>query len=97
MPTNEQSIIQAKEKIEQLKSEYYDAFKAFNAKGSITLDDVLSVHRMALKYFNYVEDFVASSDLLGAHKSEIWSAGFGEDCYTILETVALHYEFIQSK
>jgi hypothetical protein len=97
MVTNEQIIDKAVSEIERLKQAYINAVKLFNCKTNVSADDVLEVHIEAVKYFNFCENFVGKSDLLGAHKSELWINGFAENCYAILETVVLHYDFIQSK
>lgn len=97
MPTNEQSVSQAKSVIVKLKARYISAVNIFNSKTNINMSDVLTVHTEALNYFNYCEDFVGNSDLLGAHRSEFWVNNFAEDCYAVLESLTIHYDFLNSK
>lgn len=45
-------------------------------------------------YFNYAEEFVGNSDLLGAHRSALWAQGFAEDCCEILGSLPMHIDFL---
>lgn len=47
-------------------------------------------------YFNYAEEFVGNSDLLGAHESALWVQGFAEDCAEILKSLPEHIDFLIS-
>jgi hypothetical protein len=98
--TNEQAVNAEKKRITELKSDYLIALKLFIKKKDsgvlIDVNDVLCVHIVALKYYNYVEDFVGNSGLLGAHKNDFWITSFAEDCFAVLESLINHYDFINS-
>ncbi len=96
MPTNEQSVNSAKHQISVLKTDYMDAIRQFNTLTNRSESDVLTVHEVALKYYNYCENFVAESDLLGAHKSDLWANNFAEDCYSVLDSLTKHFDFLNS-
>jgi len=46
-----------------------------------TVRAILSGQPTGGAYFNYAEEFVGSSHLLGAHKSALWAQGFAEYLY----------------
>lgn len=46
-------------------------------------------------YFNYVEEFVGNSDLLGAHNSSLWAQGFAEDCAEHLGSLIQHITLLK--
>ena len=51
---------------------------------------------MGAKYFNFVESFVGSSGLLGAHANGKWITGFAETCFSILKAFVVHQNFLKS-
>lgn len=98
--THEQEVVTAKSQISHLKADYMSTLNGFIDAKSLTkvqriskLTDVLS---SANKYFNYVEEFVGNSDLLGAHDNPKWVIGFAEDCAEILNSLKKHFEFIHT-
>jgi len=98
--TNEQTVNIERQKIDQLKSDYQESLQLFidkkNSNVAINVSDVQYVHTIALKYYNYAENYVGNSGLLGAHKDDFWVTGFAEDCFAILESLIKHYDFIES-
>lgn len=96
MMTNEQTIIEAELKISKYKKDYdlclYNIIvnhKDDNSKP--TASELLLCQQKAIYFFNYVEQFVGQSGLLGAHKNGLWVTGFAETCYSVLEIVIQHY------
>lgn len=99
--SNEQTVNSARERIAELKEAYMSAVRTVvlekeRDKNSVTSAQILEAHSAAVTYFNYVETFVGSSGLLGAHDNAFWITGFSEDCHAILESVLYHYNFIES-
>lgn len=98
--TNEQSLVEAHGEITLLKEDYIKQLTLILSKKSsgshIDISMLLDVQKKANNYFNYVENFVANSELLGAHNSGLWVTGLAEDCYTILESLVIHYVFLRS-
>ncbi|MBF0284347.1 MAG: hypothetical protein HQL51_07795 [Magnetococcales bacterium] len=98
--TNEQVIIQEKAKIATFKKKYIDACTVFiqASENEISQQERLkkfnALHAIANEYFNYIENFVGSSDLLGARKNDTWTNGFAEDCHSHLNTLLNHYKLI---
>lgn len=97
--TNEREVIKTKAKIAELKKELMNALQAYIAtscKSDAAAEKAaLDVQAKANSYFNFVEEFVGNSDLLGAHKSDRWAQGFAEDCLAILESMPEHYRFLE--
>lgn len=98
--TNEREVIKTKAKLVDLKKEFMEALKAYIAtpcKSDAAAEKAaLAVQAQAIAYFNFAEEFVGNSDLLGAHKSEKWAQGFAEDCLAILESIPGHYKFLET-
>ncbi|WP_444935335.1 hypothetical protein ACJJIW_12440 [Microbulbifer sp. JMSA004] len=96
--THEQEVVSAKSQISHLKADYMSTLNGFIGAKSPTKDQRISkltdVLASANKYFNYVEEFVGNSDLLGAHDNPKWVIGFAEDCAEILNSLKQHFEFI---
>lgn len=101
MITNEQSILAAEKEINAIKEKYIDLLKPIAIKyqtnnSSIKLNDFLACQKLGNQYFNYVEQFVGDSGLLGAHYNGKWVTGFAETCHSTLEAFIVHMEFLRS-
>ncbi|MEZ8096564.1 hypothetical protein ACED51_20875 [Photobacterium swingsii] len=98
--TNEQEVVVAKRQIAKLKQDYLNVVNNYLSACNTGHGDLetlfLSVQQEANKYFNYVDEFVGDSDLLGAHKSGIWVTGFAEDCASVLSSLCKHILFIRN-
>lgn len=98
--TNEQEIVQAKSIISAKKEIYRNAVQDFceAAECGATVKEcqekLRQVHELGNQYFNYIEEFVVNSDLLGAHKNDWWVTGFAEDCAEHLKTLMHHYNLL---
>lgn len=101
MRTNEQAVVSAKERIAELKAEYMDALSAY-----ITYDDeaedkkrerFLTCQQKGTALFNFIENFVGDSDLLGAHRNGRWVTGLAEDCSSHLDSIVSHFDFLRSR
>lgn len=98
--THEQDVVAAKESIATLKSEYMKSLRLFierdknNQKQSNAL--FLDVQRDGCSYFNYIEEFVGNSDLLGAHENGRWVIGLAEDCSAALGTLIEHMKLLRN-
>jgi len=97
--TAEQDVVKAKEKIAELKSSAMDALNFLFCMQDVSeiqkRSAVLDYQRKATTYFNYAEEFVGNSDLLGARQSRFWAQGFAEDCFAILELIPQHFELLR--
>jgi hypothetical protein len=96
--THEQDVVFAREEISVLKNKYLSSLREFintsaDSKESPSL--FLNLQQDGNRYFNYVEDFVGNSDLLGAHQNGRWVIGFAEDCAAILESLIIHFQFLR--
>lgn len=98
--TNEQSVATARDDLDALKQRYMDHLLPLalrvQAGGSPTLQELMVCHQLATRYFNFAEDFVGNSDLLGAHKNGMWVTGFAENCAAILRAAIEHRRFVGS-
>jgi hypothetical protein len=97
--TNEQDVVNTKNRISELKSAYMDSITRYiahitNSNNSV-LSEILDCQKKGAEYFNYVEEFVGNSDLLGAHNSPLWAQGFAEDCAEILKSMPAHFDLLQ--
>jgi hypothetical protein len=96
--TNEQDVVAAKATLASLKKAYMAELTAYYAlqskPGRERCDQVLKCQQSGSAYFNFAEDFVGNSDLLGAHKSALWAQGFAEDCAEILKSLPQHISFL---
>lgn len=99
--TNEQSVLNAEAKIEKLKQDYMAhltpivvRIKEENKEPS--LEELLISQQLGTKYFNFVENFVGNSGLLGAHANGKWVTGFAETCHNMLNAFVQHIKFLQS-
>lgn len=97
--TKEQDVVAAKEQIAALKQAYMEALQEYYGvepkNGNTAQNAALRCQRRGAAYFNYVEEFVGNSDLLGAHKSAMWAQGFAEDCAEILRSLPGHVAFLK--
>lgn len=98
--TNEQTVTETEARIAKLKEEYSDYLRQIIQlhkcdNSSPTLEELLECQKLSSKYFDYVENFVGQSDLLGAHKNGSWITGFAETCYSVLEVVVENYLFLK--
>jgi hypothetical protein len=98
--THEQDVVKARARIGVLKAEYARDLTQFIG---IASDDTTLLRATALacqksgtSYFNYAEEFVGTSDLLGANRSALWAQGFAEDCAEILGSLPAHIEFLKA-
>lgn len=56
---------------------------------------LLELQKRATTYFNFYEEFVGNSSLLGAHENSLWAQGFAEDCLAVLQVMPEHFELIR--
>ncbi|MBY6209373.1 MULTISPECIES: hypothetical protein [Halomonas] len=99
--TNEQAVIQAEAKIESLKQAYMDhlnpiVMKIHEKGENPSLQDLLTCQKLGVSYFNFIENFVGNSGLLGAHVNGKWVTGFAETCYSVLKAFVVHVNFLRS-
>lgn len=98
--TNEQEVVAARAELARLKVEFMrhlqDYINASQNSSQGLLDLLLSCQQSGTAYFNFAEDFVGNSDLLGAHESALWAQGFAEDCAEILKSMPGYFEFLQT-
>lgn len=99
--TNEQSVVEAEAKITELKKSYMSYLTPIvtrkQDKGDgPTLEELLQCQQLGAEYFNFVESFVGSSGLLGAHANGKWITGFAETCHSVLNAFIIHENFLRS-
>ena len=99
--TNEQSVIEAEAKIEILKKAYVSyltlvVLRLQNEGGEPTIEELLKCQQLGAEYFNFIEGFVGSSGLLGAHANGKWVTGFAETCHSVLSAFVVHENFLKS-
>lgn len=96
--TKEQDVVQAKAILSKLKEKYSLALREYISNGQKDqekgLELLLDCQKRGTEYFNFAEDFVGNSDLLGAHNSSLWAQGFAEDCAEILNTMPGHFNLL---
>ncbi len=97
--TQQQDVVQAKARLVTLKHEFMAALHTYLAvvskDGPEAKAAALDWQKRATSYFNYAEEFVGDSDLLGAHKSDFWIQGFAEDCAEILGSMPAHFNSLR--
>lgn len=97
--THEQDVVRARDKIANLKESYMESIKSFLEKQNSQEDNLkdlfLQLQKNGNAYFNYVEDFVGNSDLLGAHENGRWVIGLAEDCAAILDSLIGHIQLLR--
>lgn len=101
MMTNEQAVLQAEAEIERLKEAYMEhlnpiVIKIHEYQENPTLLDLLKCQKLGAKYFNFIENFVGNSGLLGAHANGKWVTGFAETCHSVLRAFVVHVNFLRS-
>ena len=98
--TNEQSVIEAEQEISRLKGRYVEYLTPVavrtNSGGEPTLEELLRCQQLGAEYFNYMENFVGNSGLLGAHANGKWVTGFAETCHSVLCALLGHASFLNS-
>lgn len=98
--TNEQDVVDAKAKLANLKAEYLKAVGKYISHDKrdqqSSLNAILKCQQAGATYFNFVEEFVGNSDLLGAHESALWAQGFAEDCAEILKSMPAHFQLLSA-
>lgn len=98
--TNEQSVVELETAATALKDVYYDYLRplavAYNEEGRpFTVTELLECQRLGAKYFNAVENFVASSGLFGAHDKGVWITNFAETCHSVLGAYLNHIRILR--
>jgi len=101
MITNEQSVINAESDIEKLKQTYIDylnpiVVRIHECGENPSLQELLTCQQLGAKYFNFIENFVGNSGLLGAHANGKWVTGFAETCHSVLSAYIVHVNFLRS-
>jgi len=101
MMTNQQAVLQAEAEIEKLKQAYMEHLNPIVVKihergEEPSLQDLLTCQKLGTKYFNYIENFVGNSGLLGAHANGKWVTGFAETCHSVLKAFVVHVNFLRS-
>lgn len=99
--TNEQAVLQAEAEIEKLKQAYMAHLEPIVIKihehgERPSLQDLLTCQKLGTKYFNFIENFVGNSGLLGAHANGKWVTGFAETCHSVLKAFVVHVNFLRS-
>lgn len=98
--TNEQQVVDIEKRLNELKSNYRDFLTSIIDMADTNkprLNELLQIQKIGSEYFNYAEQFVGNSGLLGAHANGKWVTGFAESCYSILETYIEHMKLLRSK
>lgn len=102
MSTKEQDVVLAKNRLAEFKSSYIDAITQYVLKtqggwdSAVATSSLLDIQRKGAEYYNFCEEFVGNSSLLGAHGDGLWAQGFAEDCYAILQTMPQHFSLLQA-
>lgn len=97
--TNFQDVVNAKARGAELKSVLMSALNEYlnlkSVKCGVAQDAVLKLQAAGTAYFNFYEEFVGDSSLLGAHTNSVWVQGFAEDCFAVLEQMPQYYTFLK--
>ncbi|EJI1394755.1 hypothetical protein NDL37_004522 [Vibrio parahaemolyticus] len=99
--TNEQTVIGIESELATLKQCYIDyltpiVLRIQETGVEPTLEELLKCQQLGSKYFNFVENFVGNSGLLGAHANGKWVTGFAETCHSVLSAYVVHVNFLKS-
>lgn len=98
--TNEQDVVAAKAKLADLKNIYLKAVEHYISHDAQdeekSLSAILNCQQAGAGYFNFAEEFVGNSDLLGAHGCALWAQGFAEDCAEILKSMPAHFQLLNA-
>lgn len=98
--THEQDVVATKSQLANLKADYMNELMTYLALTNDASSErerraaIVRCQQKGTAYFNYVEEFVGNSDLLGAHESPLWAQGFAEDCAEILRSIPGHIDFL---
>jgi len=101
MVTDKQAIVHAEEELGLKKQAYMAALTPVVQAVQVdnadpTLIQLLNCQRLGNEYFNFAEQLVGDSGLLGAHRSGTWVTGFAETCYSVLDALLDHISFLRS-
>ncbi len=99
--TNEQTVLEAENKASELKKAYTTFLTQVVVRikenaSEPTLEELLTCQQLGAEYFNFIEGFVGTSGLLGAHVNGKWVTGFAETCHSVLSAVMVHHGFLHS-
>lgn len=96
--TNEQDVVAAKERLALLKTAYLKVVGEYISHDTQDKEEslraILNCQQVGASYFNFAEEFVGNSDLLGAHVCALWAQGFAEDCAEILKSMPAHFQLL---
>jgi len=97
--TNSQDVVNAKAKGAELKKVFMSALHDYINLSSVSCnaarDSVLRLQAAGAAYFNFYEEFVGDSSLLGAHANAVWAQGFAEDCFAVLQQMPQYYTLLE--
>lgn len=101
--TQEQDVVAAKERAQALKESYLGAVSYFIEVSGLDKDRnkpeeqraLLAAQQKITAYFNFYEEFVGNSSLLGAHENTLWAQGFAEDCLAVLGVMPQTYAWLK--
>lgn len=100
MVTQEQDVVRAKAQIAGFKQLFLASISKYLSIPSIDeigrQQAILECQQKGSAYFNYAEEFVGNSDLLGAHKNALWAQGFAEDCAEMLKSMPDYYYLLST-
>lgn len=99
--TNEQAVLAAEAEINRLKFTYTEyltpiVLRIHDNGDEPKLEELLKCQQLGAEYFNYIENFVGNSGLLGAHANGKWVTGFAETCHSVLSAYVVHVNFLNS-
>jgi len=99
--TNEQAVLEAEQKIDALKNQYTSflmpiVIRIQKSGEEPNVEELLHCQQLGARYFNYIENFVGNSGLLGAHANGKWVTGFAETCHSVLNAYITHINFLNS-
>ena len=94
-------LFEKPEKIDELKKSYVEYLtpivtRKLEEGKEPTSEELLKCQQLGAEYFNFVENFVGKSGLLGAHANGKWITGFAENCHSILNAFIMHINFLKS-
>lgn len=96
--TNEQDVVAAKARLANLKTAYLKVVEQYISHDTKDKEEslraILNCQQAGASYFNFAEEFVGNSDLLGAHGCALWAQGFAEDCAEILKSMPAHFQLL---
>ena len=99
--TNEQAVLAAEAEINRLKGKYSEyltpiVLRIHEKDEEPKLEELIKCQKLGTEYFNYIENFVGNSGLLGAHANGKWVTGFAETCHSVLHAYVIHANFLDS-